>query len=70
MQDLGETDQLAETEYKIMCDHLNCMNCCFLYPNMGPLYLNILYLERILSTEAAMFFTVAQTGQTKHLLSF
>ena len=34
---------------------------------MSPLYLNTLYLdgERVLSTEAAMFFTVVQTGQTK-----
>ena len=34
---------------------------------MSPLHLNTLYLhqERVLSTEAAMFFTLAQTGQTK-----
>ena len=39
---------------------------------MSPLYLNTLYLhrERVLSTEAAMFFTLVQTGQTKHLLRF
>ena len=39
---------------------------------MGPLYLNTLYLQWkwVLSTEAAMFVTVAHTGQTKHLLSF
>ena len=39
---------------------------------MGPLHLNALYLhlEQVLSTEAAMLFTVAQTGQTKHLLRF
>ena len=32
----------------------------------GPLYLNKLYLhqEQVLSMEAAMFFKVAQTGQT------
>ena len=48
-----------------------------LHPRMGPfnlntLHLNTLYLhrERVRSTEAAMFCTVAQTGQTKHLLSF
>ena len=39
---------------------------------MGPLYLNTLYLhqEQVLSTEAAMFFTVAQSGQNEHLLRF
>ena len=39
---------------------------------MDPLHLNTLYLhgEQVVSTEAAMFFIVAQTGQTKHLLSF
>ena len=44
----------------------------FLYPKMSPLYINTLYLhqEWVLSVEATMFFTVAQTGQTKHLLSF
>ena len=33
---------------------------------MGPLYLNTLYLhqELVLSLEAAMFFTVVQTGQS------
>ena len=38
---------------------------------MGPLYLNTLYLHLgwVLSTEATMFFTVAQTGQTKHPVS-
>ena len=41
--------------------HLNGTNCCSLYPKMGPVYLNTLYLhrERILSTGAA------QTGQVK-----
>ena len=37
------------------------------------LYIYILYIyirKRVLSTEAAMFVTVAQTGQTKHLFSF
>ena len=39
---------------------------------MGPLYLKSLYLhqERVLSTEGDLFCTVAQTGQTKHLVSF
>ena len=38
----------------------------------GPLYLSTLDLhqESVLSIEAAMIFTVAQTGQTKHLLIF
>ena len=50
---------------------LNCTNCCFLYRE-GPLYLNTLYLhqEQVLSTEAAMFFTAVQTGQTKNPYSF
>ena len=52
-----------------MFNHINCTNCCFLYPKMAPLYLNTLYLhqERVLSMEATIFVTVAQTGQTKHL---
>ena len=35
----------------------SCKNCNFLYPRMGPLYLNTLYLyqEQVLSTEAAEF---------------
>ena len=39
---------------------------------MSPLYLNTLCLhwEQVLSTEAAMLFTVAKTEQTKHLLRF
>ena len=38
---------------------------------MDPLYLHALYShqERVRSIETAMFFTVAQTGQTKHPLS-
>ena len=36
---------------------------CFLYPRMGPLYLNTLNLHQERVTEV-------QTGQTKHLLSF
>ena len=47
MYDLGERDLLAEIEYKIflvmlslVCNHVNCTNCCFLYPSMGPLYEN------------------------------
>ena len=48
------------------------MNCSFINPRMDPLYLNTFYLywEWILSTEAAMFFTLVLNGQTKHLLSF
>ena len=51
--------------------HLNCTNC-FLYHRMDPIYVNYLYLyqEQVPSTEASMFCTVAQTGQTKLLLSF
>ena len=39
---------------------------------MGPLFWNTSYVhqKQVLSTEAAMFITEAQTGQTKHLLSF
>ena len=52
--------------------HLNCTNRCFLDPRIRSLYLNTVYLhlEQVFSKEAAMFFTVAQTGQTKHLLGF
>ena len=56
------------------CVSYKLYNRCFLYTRMGPLYLNTLYLHRegVLSVEATMFvfFTGAQTGQTKHLLSF
>ena len=54
-------------------NRLNCTNCYFIDPlylntlDLNTLYLNTLYLhqERVLSTEAAMFSTVAQTGQNK-----
>ena len=40
----GERDLLAETGNQIILVtsvfHLNCINCCFLYFTMGPLYLN------------------------------
>ena len=44
--------------------HPNCTNCCFLYPRMGLLCLNTLFLhrERVHSKEATMFFfTVLRT---------
>ena len=44
----------------LVCNNLNCTNCCILYPRISPLYLNTLYLprEQVLSMEATMFFTV------------
>ena len=47
----------------LLCNPVNCTNCCFLYPRMGPSYLNTpLY-------GGSHVFEVVQTGQTKHLWS-
>ena len=49
----------------LFASYVNSMNCCFLYPRIGPLYLNTLYLHQVwaLSMQAAMVFTVMQTGE-------
>ena len=50
---------------------VQCVRCRW-KGSIGRKYLNTLYLhqERVFSMEAAMFFSAAQTGQTKPLLSF
>ena len=76
-EDQGDVMFLFNTSEKLLVLNWLETNCCFLYPKMRHLYLHTLYLttlylhtlylhqEQVLSTEEAMFFTVAQTGQTK-----
>ena len=70
---------MAEIEYEIILVifftsvlHLNYTHCCFLYPRMGPLYLNSLYLhwERVLSTEATIVFYSSPDWTNQTPLSF
>ena len=50
--------------FTLVCNHSNWLNCCYLYPRMGPLCLITLYLHQ------ECFLQWSQTGQTKHLWSF
>ena len=71
-EDQGDVMFLFNTSEKLLVLNWLETNCCFLYPKMRHLYLTTLYLhilylhqEQVLSTEAARFFTVAQTGKAK-----